>query len=875
MQEELATRTEEAAVPEVTAAGREVAAVEPELWQTLLWVRDQAASARGALVLGEGAALAGVLLARLGTNVTVLDAQGRQFQEAIDREEGLPGQVALAPLDAANQLEAVRAGGNDTAIVIRRHAGGLRALLETLAATPDIERVILALPFGHYAYGESGLSFPRHLVEALAGFAVERIDVAGGQMRAVLAREPGVARPAAESLLDLTERGAEDALRKLRRRVAELEGECDEARANWMRFEAEAAELRSSTSFRLGYLLVMAVRSPRSLLEWPRRLRELVAQRKSRPAATVANAEGAGLGEWRKEALRARAAAVMDQGSDAIAAEVARFLPDASASTLAFAQLVAAQECGRKGRHDLEFELARSALEMNHSIGMVRGFLHVALRARRMEAASAALRELHEAADRGNRIARDFLQRFRQTSSYKIATLESIPPRPERWHREEGGRLVYVLHNSLPYSSGGYATRSHGVAGGLAAGGRDVVCVTRPGFPLDVKPGLAPIDMPIVDRIDNVPYQRIVEPRRVNIPEYRYVQAAMDNLEAELRRLRPAFVQAASNYVTALPALVAARRLGVPFFYEVRGLWEITRLSRDQDFGESISFDVQRHIESTVAREADHVFTLTEPMREELIARGVEPSRITLLPNSVDASRFHAREPDATLAQKLGIPPGVPVIGYIGTFVVYEGLEDLAAACVELHQRGIDFRLLIVGNENASGQERGPITEEILRIAREGGIESKVIMPGRVPHEEVEAYYSLVDVCPFPRKPWPVCEMVSPMKPLEALAMKKAVVVSSVRALTEMIQHDRTGVVFEKGSVASLADAIADLVASPDKRKRLGEAGREWVVAERSWTQVAERVEAVLARLEAEMRAQEAAGQDPLAVAAAADGRVG
>src|SRR5690606_122304 len=119
-----------------------------------------------------------------------------------------------------------------------------------------------------------------------------------------------------------------------------------------------------------------------------------------------------------------------------------------------------------------------------------------------------------------------------------------------------------------------------------------------------------------------------------------------------------------------------------------------------------------------------------------------------------------------------------------------------------------------------------------------------------VPHDQVESYYSLIDVCPFPRKAWPVCEMVSPMKPLEALALQKAIVVSSVRALAEMVDDGRTGVVFEKGSVSSMADAMEGLINNPQRRRELGEAGREWVVRERAWSQVAERIEAVLATLE-------------------------
>lgn len=129
-----------------------------------------------------------------------------------------------------------------------------------------------------------------------------------------------------------------------------------------------------------------------------------------------------------------------------------------------------------------------------------------------------------------------------------------------------------------------------------------------------------------------------------------------------------------------------------------------------------------------------------------------------------------------------------------------------------MKKQGIEFRLLLVGNENASGQGRGPISEEIINIAETNGFSEWLIMPGRVPHEEVENYYSLIDIAPFPRKPWPVCEMVSPMKPLEAFAMEKAVVVSSVRALQEMVEHEQTGLIFEKGNVESLANVLERLV---------------------------------------------------------------
>ena len=236
-----------------------------------------------------------------------------------------------------------------------------------------------------------------------------------------------------------------------------------------------------------------------------------------------------------------------------------------------------------------------------------------------------------------------------------------------------------------------------------------------------------------------------------------------------------------------------------------------------------------------MCKAADHVFTLTEPMREELIIRGVESAKIDLLPNSCDPVRFVPQERDHDLANRLSIAQDIPVIGYIGTFVDYEGLEDLASTCALLKQQGIEFRLLLVGNENASGQDRGPITEQIAHIANSNGFAEWLVMPGRVPHEEVESYYSLIDIAPFPRKPWPVCEMVSPMKPLEAFAMEKAVVVSSVRALQEMVKHEETGLVFEKGNVKSLADVLERLVADPALRRTLGKNARKWVLKERTW----------------------------------------
>ncbi len=504
-------------------------------------------------------------------------------------------------------------------------------------------------------------------------------------------------------------------------------------------------------------------------------------------------------------------------------------------------------QAGCKGA---EYHLAIGALEAEHSEAILRGFFWVAQRNREFSAACDAIFELEKITNKNPTTNRtQTLAKLKTSPAYLLSALKLIKPRVQSPHDSVSKRLCYILHNSLPYSSGGYGTRSHGVASGLKDSGYEVIVLTRPGFPVDIKPELIESETPEVDVLDGIEYVRTFAPKRPGLSILEYVSKAADAIELKLQKYKPEIVIAASNHVTGLPALIAARRLGIPFIYEVRGLWEITRLSREAEFAEKPAFFIQKLLEAAVAKEADHVFTLTEPMREELVERGVTRAKIDLLPNSCDPSRFVPRKRDEDLAQRLGLPLSIPVIGYIGTFVDYEGLDDLASACALLKLDGIEFRLLLVGNENASGQDRGPITEQIASIAETEGFSDWLIMPGRIPHDEVESYYSLLDVCPFPRKPLPVCEMVSPMKPLEALAMEKAVVVSSVRALVEMIEHERTGLVYEKGNIRSMADTLARLIGDDELRASLGVSGRKWVEESRTWKQIGAKAASVINEL--------------------------
>jgi PEP-CTERM/exosortase A-associated glycosyltransferase len=420
---------------------------------------------------------------------------------------------------------------------------------------------------------------------------------------------------------------------------------------------------------------------------------------------------------------------------------------------------------------------------------------------------------------------------------YPVVRRASAPeyaPHPER--------LLYLLHNSLPYASAGYATRTHGLLRGLAARW-DVLGVTRPGFPFDL-PGHDELRaIPAREVVDGVPYARLSTgpgawPRN---PLTRYVAEYTDAVVALARHERAALVHAASNHWNGLAAVQAARRLGLPSVYEVRGLWEVTRASRNPDWAGSGMYRFIARMEADAARAADRVITITEGLRAEMVARGVPAERITVVPNGVDTRRFVPVPRDDELAARLGLE-GRTVIGYVGSMLDYEGIDLLVRAAAELDRERSDFHVLLVGD----GAER----ERFEGLADELGVLGRVVtFVGRVPHADVERYYSLVDIAPFPRLPLPVCELVSPLKPFEAMAAGKAVVASDVAALAEIVDDGVTGLLHAKGDAADLTRRLRELLDAPATAQRLGAAGRAWVERERDWATLAGRVSALYEEL--------------------------
>ena len=424
---------------------------------------------------------------------------------------------------------------------------------------------------------------------------------------------------------------------------------------------------------------------------------------------------------------------------------------------------------------------------------------------------------------------------FSQRDAVRLRVIESHahagqiavpPPRPAPPFAPEPRRLAYVASSAIPHHVSGYTLRTQNVLAALHRAGWDVCAATRPGYPWDRNDARELRVRPGPYEVEGVGYHRLKGPSASETPLPQYIERSAQILCGFIQRTRPAMVFAASNHMTGLPALIAARRCGLPFVYGVRGLWEMTAAAKTPGWEATERFALQRDLEIKVADGADRVLALSQGLRTELIARGVAEDKIVLAPNGVDLTVFQPASRDRRLAQQLGLKNRY-VIGFLGSLEHYEGLDDLLEAAALLVQDGLDLAVLIVGEGSASGHLR----EEARRLQ----LGDRVVQTGRIPPAQVANYYSVVDVAVFPRRPLPVCEVVAPLKPLEAMAMAKPVIASSVGAMAEMITDGSNGLLFEKGNVESLAATLRRLASDPVLAKKLGANARAWVEAERSW----------------------------------------
>ena len=390
-------------------------------------------------------------------------------------------------------------------------------------------------------------------------------------------------------------------------------------------------------------------------------------------------------------------------------------------------------------------------------------------------------------------------------------------------------RVLHILDHSLPLHSG-YTFRTRAILKSQQAAGLTVRGVTGPRH-ADAGPE--------IEEIDGLTFHRVAGQFAgpPGLSEWREIEAFREGIEGVARQWQPEVLHAHSPALCGMAGLRAAKRLGLPFVYEIRAFWEDAAVGNGTGREGSLKYRLTRALENRVVAGADAVFTICKGLRDDLVARGHDGEKIGLSPNGVDLALFGdpvAR--DDALAHELGIGAG-PVVGFIGSFYDYEGLDDLVAALPALRQRHPHAQLLLVGG--------GPMEEALRAQAAASPAGDAIVFTGRVPHAEVERYYSLIDVLAYPRKHSRLTDLVTPLKPLEAMAQRRIVAASDVGGHRELITDGQTGLLFPPDDPMRMAASLADFIDRRDSWPTMREAGRAHVAAHHDWARNVQRYQRV------------------------------
>ena len=390
-------------------------------------------------------------------------------------------------------------------------------------------------------------------------------------------------------------------------------------------------------------------------------------------------------------------------------------------------------------------------------------------------------------------------------------------------------RVLHVLDHSLPLHSG-YTFRTRAIMKAQAADGLEVRGITGLRHLAESRP---------TEVADGLLFHRTPHAARGPAPlkEWREIGALADAIDGLVREWRPDVLHAHSPALCGMAALRVARRHAIPLVYEIRAFWEDAAVGNGTGREGSLKYRLTRALENRVVAGADAVMTICHGLRDDLVARGFDGGRIGIMPNGVDLTLFGAPlARDEALAGELALGAG-PVVGYIGSFYDYEGLDDLIDAMPALLARRPDARLLLVGG--------GPMAESLRRRAEASPAAAAIRFVGRVPHHEVDRYYSLCDVMAYPRKASRLTDLVTPLKPLEAMAQGKLVAASAVGGHRELIADGVTGTLFAPDDPAECARVLAGLLDRKGDWPALRAAARAHVAARHDWSGNVRRYRAV------------------------------
>jgi len=396
-------------------------------------------------------------------------------------------------------------------------------------------------------------------------------------------------------------------------------------------------------------------------------------------------------------------------------------------------------------------------------------------------------------------------------------------------------KVLHVLDHSIPLHSG-YAFRTLSILNHQEEFGIETYHVTG------TKQGRCNGDEEVVDGV-HFYRTRGWEGLSSEVPglcQLGVIVSLKQRIDELIGQINPDVLHAHSPALNGMAALLSARKYNIPLVYEVRAFWEDAAVDHGTSIEGGMRYRATRALETHILKQADAVTTICEGLRGDIIERGIEPDKVTVIPNAVNPGQFSsARSGDGAsqvLKHRLGLE-GCRILGFIGSFYAYEGILLLISALPEISRRLPDVRLLLVGG--------GPQEAEIRALIDRLGIQDKVIMTGRIPHEAVAEYYQIVDIFVYPRLSMRLTDLVTPLKPLEAMAQEKLVVASDVGGHRELISDQKTGVLFKSGDLQALENAVSGLLDDPQRWPAIKSCARSYVDAERTWKKSVARYDAV------------------------------
>ena len=387
-------------------------------------------------------------------------------------------------------------------------------------------------------------------------------------------------------------------------------------------------------------------------------------------------------------------------------------------------------------------------------------------------------------------------------------------------------KVLHVFDHSIPLHSG-YTFRSRSILKQQHELGLETCHVTSP------KHGN---DQAEIEEVDGLKFYRSAPTSGLmsKLPVLNH----MANIAPMVKRIlevieieKPDVIHAHSPALNGLAALKAGRKSGLPVVYEIRAFWEDAAVDHGTCKEDDLRYRLTRKMENYVVKNASAVTTICQGLRGDLISRGFDENKFTVIANAVNIEQFNVITPqdkakNADLADSLQLTD-CDVLGFLGSFYAYEGIDLAIAAMPTVLAKNPRARLLLVGG----GPQEQNLKQQVILL----GLEGKVIFTGRVPHSEVGKYYSLVDLLVYPRKAMRLTNLVTPLKPLEAMAQGKPVLASDVGGHKELISDNETGFLFKAGDSVELAERLLELLADKNQLTSVLSNGRNYVENVRNW----------------------------------------